>query len=216
MIRVLVADDHKIVRVGIRHLLERETDITVVGEAKTGRQALQLTGQLTPDVVLMDVGMPDMNGIEATARIVAETPECTVLMLSMHSDRRFVAQSLKAGARGYLLKDCASDELVRAVRTVANNEVHICPKIAEIIINDYIQHVPDDLSATAAELTPREREVLQLIAEGKNTKEIAFMFEISAKTVETHRRQLMNRLKLFSIAELTKYAVRVGVASLDI
>ena len=215
MIRVMLVDDHSIVREGIRILLEKFTDISVVAEADNGRSALELIAQLAPEVVLMDVSMPGMNGIEATQRISAEYPQVRVLILSMHKDKRFVSQAFRAGARGYLLKDCASAELIKAVHAVAADEVYVCSGIIEVVIEDYIKRVPESFVEADAALTSREREVLQLIAEGNNAKNIAFLLKINVKTVDTHRQQIMKKLKLFSIAELTKYAVREGVTSID-
>jgi DNA-binding NarL/FixJ family response regulator len=214
-IKVLLADDHKIVREGLRSLLEREPDIDVIAMADNGRMAVQLAGELIPDVAVIDVAMPDMNGIEATRRIILENPEIRILTLSMHSARRFVTEALSAGAKGYLLKDCASEELVRAIRTVASNETYLSPKVAGLIVKDYLKRSPESAPATASHLSAREREVLQLIAEGQSTKEIAFTFGVSVKTVETHRQQIMRKLNLHSVAELTRYAIREGLTPLD-
>jgi DNA-binding NarL/FixJ family response regulator len=214
-IRVLLADDHKIVREGLRSLLEREPDIDVIAMADNGRMAVQLAGEIMPDVAVIDVAMPDMNGIEATRRICRENPEIKVLTLSMHSARRFVTEALSAGAKGYLLKDCASEELVRAIRTVAANETYLSPKVAGLIVKDYLKRSPESATAADSLLSTREREVLQLIAEGESTKEIAFTFGVSVKTVETHRQQIMRKLNLHSVAELTRYAIREGLTPLD-
>jgi DNA-binding NarL/FixJ family response regulator len=213
MIKVMLVDDHSIVREGIRILLEKFPDISVLAEADNGRSALELIAQLAPDVVLMDISMPGMNGIEATQRIVADHPMVRVLMLSMHKDKRFVSQAFRAGAKGYLLKDCASAELVKAVRAVACGEVYVCSGVIEVVMDDYIKRIPESFEQADAALTSREREVLQLIAEGNNAKNIAYLLKINVKTVDTHRQQIMKKLKLFSIAELTKYAIREGVAS---
>jgi DNA-binding NarL/FixJ family response regulator len=213
MIKVMLVDDHSIVREGIRILLEKFPDISVLAEADNGRSALELIAQLAPDVVLMDISMPGMNGIEATQRIVADHPMVRVLMLSMHKDKRFVSQAFRAGAKGYLLKDCASAELVKAVRAVACGEVYVCSGVIEVVMDDYIKRISESFEQADAALTSREREVLQLIAEGNNAKNIAYLLKINVKTVDTHRQQIMKKLKLFSIAELTKYAIREGVAS---
>ena len=215
MIRVLLADDHNIVRDGIAHILEKEPDISVVAQAENGREAVKLAMELAPDLVLMDMGMPDMNGIEATRRIEAGVGGCNVIILSMYSDKRFVKQALAAGARGYLLKGCAGAELVSAIRAVAVNELYVCSQIVEVVVNNYVKQARGHISASNADLSPREREVLQLIAEGKNTKEIACVLEIGTKTVETYRAQLMKKLNIFNVALLTKYAVREGMTSLD-
>jgi DNA-binding NarL/FixJ family response regulator len=214
-IRVLLADDHKIVREGMRSLLEKEPDIDVVAMADNGRKAIQLARELKPDVAVLDIAMPEMNGIEATRRISSDDPEITVLVLSMHSARRFVTEALSAGAKGYLLKDCASEELVRAIRTVAANETYLSPKVAGVIVKDYLKHSPETTLSPESFLTNREREILQLISEGKSTKEIAFKLAVSIKTIETHRHQIMKKLNLHSVAELTKYAIREGLTPLD-
>ncbi len=213
-IKVLLAEDHKLVREGLRALLERDAGIDVVAEADNGREAIRLARQLHPDVVVMDLTMPDMNGIEATRRIVAEIAEVQVLALSMHSDKRFVHEAINAGAKGYLLKDVASEELLAAVRTVASGKIYLCSKITGVIVDEYKQRFPEDFSLISVHLSNREREVLQLIAEGKSTKDIAFTLNVSIKTVETHRQQIMKKLKLGSVAELTKYAIREGLTSL--
>ena len=213
-LRVLIADDHTIVREGLRSLLEKEPDLVVVAEAGSGSAALQLAREHHPDVVLMDISMPDMNGIDATRMIRAEQSDARILALSMETDRRFVVEVLKAGATGYLLKDCAFAELATAIRTVARDETYLPPKIIELVIKDYLQRVPDNAANDNGRLTTRERELLQLISAGKNTKEIAFALQVSVKTVENQRQSIMKKLNLYSIAELTKYAVREGLSSL--
>ena len=213
-LRVLIADDHTIVREGLRSLLEKEPDLVVVAEAGSGSAALQLAREHHPDVVLMDISMPDMNGIDATRMIRAEQSDARILALSMETDRRFVVEVLKAGATGYLLKDCAFAELATAVRAVARDETYLPPKIIELVIKDYLQRVPDNAANDYGRLTTRERELLQLISVGKNTKEIAFALQVSVKTVENQRQSIMKKLNLYSIAELTKYAVREGLSSL--
>ncbi|HOI16033.1 MAG TPA: response regulator transcription factor [Geobacteraceae bacterium] len=214
-IKVLLVDDHKIVREGLRSLLEKEGDITIVAEADNGRTAVQLANEALPDVVVMDIAMPEMNGIEATRRITAENPEIRVLALSMHSARRFVSEALSVGAKGYLLKDCAADELVRAIRTVAADKIYLSPDIADQIVKDYVKNLPDSAPAALSVLSTREKEVLQLIAEGRNTKEIAFTLNVSIKTIETHRQQIMKKLNLQSVAGLTRYAIREGLTPLE-
>lgn len=215
MIRVMIVDDHNIVREGIRTLLEKFPGISVVAEADNGRTALELVADAAPAVILMDMSMPGMNGIEATQRLLADHPGVRVLILSMHKDKRYVAQGFQAGARGYLLKDCASTELVKAVRAVAAGEMYVCAGVIGVVIDDYIRRIPESFTHSQAALTPREREVLQLIAEGNNAKNIAFLLKINVKTVDTHRQQVMKKLKMYSIAELTKYAIREGVTSID-
>jgi len=214
-IRVLLADDHKIVREGLMSLLEKEPDIDVVAMADNGRTAVQLAGELKPDVAVLDIAMPEMNGIEATRRISRDDPQVKVLALSMHSARRFVTEALSAGAKGYLLKDCAAEELVRAIRTVAGNETYLSPKVAGLIVKDYLKHSPETTLSDNSCLTNREREILQLIAEGESTKGIAFKIGVSIKTVETHRQQIMKKLNLHSVAELTRYAIREGLTPLE-
>jgi len=214
-IRVLLSDDHRIMREGLRSLLEKEPDIKVVGEAEDGYSTIELARKLKPQVVVMDITMPDLNGIEATHQITKEMPDIKVLALSMHNDQRFVERMLKAGATGYLLKDCASEELVGAIRTVLSNQTYLSPSIADVVRRDYLsQRRGADISVSYV-LTEREREVLQLMAEGKNTKEIASRLQVSVKTIETFRQHIMQKLNLHSLAELTKYAIREGLTSLE-
>ena len=215
MIRVIIVDDHNLVRMGIKSILERFPDLLVVASLDNGRSALQAAKELMPDVILMDMSMPEMNGMDATQRIATDHPKIGVVILSMHKDKRFVSQAFRAGAKGYMLKDCEPEALVKAIRTVAAGERYICPEIVEVVIDDYIKRVPDSLAQLEIALTPREREVLQLIAEGNNVKNIAFLLKINSKTVDTHRQQVMKKLKLYSIAELTKYAIREGVTCVD-
>lgn len=213
--KIILADDHKIMRDGLRILLEKELGMQVIGEAETGHQAVRLAHELLPDVVIVDIGMPDLNGIEATRQILAKNPNVKVIGLSMHSDKRFVAGMLSAGASGYLLKDCAFEELANAIHAVVENKIYLSLGIVGVVIKDYVQHLsPNDLPAQTI-LTDREREVLQLIAEGKSTKKIASILYVSMKTVETHRMNIMEKLNLKSIAELTKYAIREGLTSLE-
>lgn len=213
-IRILLADDHKIVREGIRALLEKQPNMEVVAEAEDGRTAVRLARDLSPDVVVMDIGMPALNGIEATRQIVSELPGVKVVALSMHSNRRFVARMLKAGASGYLLKDCAFEELIRAVRAVAAGQLYLSPEITGVVVENYVRHL-QEIDLAPSDLTPREREVLQLLAEGKSIKQIASTLHVSVKTVGTHRQHLMQKLDIHSTAELTKYAIRAGLTSLE-
>ena len=215
IIKVMLVDDHRMVSEALSALLSKETDLEVVAIADNGREAVRMARETNPDVIVMDLAMPEMNGLEACRNIVEETPACKVIALSMHSDRRYVVEALKSGARGYILKESAFVALAGAIRGVTEDNGYLDPKITGIIMKDYIQQ-KNDPSATCEQtpLSSREREVLQLIAEGKNTKEIAFTLDISAKTVETHRRQIMQKLKLGSIAEMTRYAIREGVSSL--
>ena len=215
-IRVLIADDHKIMLAGLRSILEKQTDFEVVGEADNGRKAVQMAQEKKPDVVVMDVSMPDLNGIEATKQIIESLPETRVIALSMHSDKRFVMGMLRAGASGYLLKDCASQELANAIVQVARGKKYLSPEITGVVIDDFLLgDSSEEVAIAASQLSPREREVLQLIAEGWSTKQIASHLYVSIKTIETHRRQIMKKLDLHSIADLTKYAIREGLTSIE-
>jgi len=214
-IRILLADDHKIVRDGLRSLLQAEADLEVVGEAANGREAVRLAQELSPDVVVMDVGMPDLNGIEATRYIAGGPSGAKVIALSMHSDRRFVEGMLAAGATGYLLKDSAFEELARAIRAVAAGRTYLCPSVAGVVVQALVRASHAAQPARSPVLTPREREVLQLLAEGKSTKQIAGTLGVSVKTVETHRSRIMDKLDVHSVPELTKYAIREGLTSLE-
>jgi two-component system response regulator NreC len=214
-IRILLADDHKIVREGLRSLLDGQRDMQVVAEAEDGRTAVTLTRKLAPHVVVMDIGMPDLNGIEATRQICAVKGPVKVIALSMHSDSRFVLRMFEAGASGYVLKDAAFEELARAVREVFADRTYVSPAVADIVVDEYVRRHGGSGAAAASPLTPREREVLQLLAEGWSTKGIAAHLKVSVKTVETHRQHIMEKLDIHSVAELTKYAVREGLTSLN-
>ncbi len=219
-IRVLLADDHQIVRDGLRAMLARSLDVEVVGEAENGRDAVKLAREIRPDVVVMDIGMRELNGIEATRQITSEMEGVRVVALSMHSDRRYVSEMLAAGASGYLLKDGAFDELATAIRTVAEGRTFLSQGVSDVVLEDYRRHLsgnsaPTNLSGGTRQLSGREREVLQLIAEGQSTKEIAAQLQLSAKTIETHRRQIMEKLGIYNVAGLIKYAVREGLTTLD-
>ena len=214
-IRVVLADDHRILREGLRSILEVEGDIEIVGEADNGRDTVKLVRQLEPEVVIMDVAMPDLNGVDATVQIKNADVESRILALSMHGDGQYVRGMLQAGASGYILKDCASEELATAIRTVMKGRVYVSPDVAGTIVGDYVQHLSGEVTATAPTLSSREREVLQLIAEGRSTADIAELIHVSVKTVETHRKRLMDKLELRSVAELTKYAIREGITSLN-
>jgi two-component system response regulator NreC len=187
----------------------------VVAEAENGRMAVQLAQKLLPEVVVMDIGMPDLNGIEATRQILANNPKVKVIALSMHSAKRFVVEMLKVGASGYLLKDCAFEELALAIRTAITNKVYVSPSVNGMMIKEYVHNLSETEFSVASILTPRERQALQLLAEGKTTKQIALSLNVSVKTIETYRRQLMVKLNLHSVAELTKYAIREGITSLE-
>lgn len=214
-ITILVADDHLIVREGLAVLLNRQPDMEVVGEAEDGRTTVRLAQKLQPDLVIMDIAMPDLNGIDATRQIKAEVPGVKVIALSMHADKRFVAGMLKAGASGYLLKYCASEELVNAIHLVMDKRTYLSPDIASTVVEDYVQKLSESDASAFSLLTSREREVLQLFAEGKITRQISAILNISVKTVEAHRKQIMEKLGFQSFADLIKYAIREGLASLD-
>jgi two-component system response regulator NreC len=214
-IKILLADDHRITRQGLRLLLEKESDMQVVAEADQGRAAVQLAAELSPDVIIMDVSMPDLNGMEATRQIVGKNENVKIIALSMHSDTLFVTEMLKSGVSGYLLKDCAFEELASAIRSVVSGKTYLSPSISGVVVNGYLHRLSKAETAGSDILSNREREVLQMIAEGKSTKQIALKLHISVKTVETHRRQIMNKLNIFSVAELTKYAIRKGLTSLE-
>ena len=213
-IRVLLADDHQLIRSGLRLVLEREADIIVAGEACDGREAVALAKSLRPDVIVMDIGMPNLNGIEAAHQMTQDRPKVTIVMLSMHSDESYVLRALRAGARGYLLKDSAEADLIKAVHVVAGGKSFFSPSVSKVLLDDYVRKLkrsgtddPFDL------LTPRESEVLQLIAEGKSNKDIANLLNLSVYTVESHRSNLMEKLNLRGLPELILYAVRKGIIS---
>jgi DNA-binding NarL/FixJ family response regulator len=204
---ILLADDHSVVRQGFRRILESQPDMEIVGEAGNGREAIEQATRLKPDVVVMDVAMPELNGIEATRRMSDTSPHTRVLALSMHKDSVYVREILRAGARGYLLKDAIDADLLAAVRAVAKGEAYLSPSIADAVLTDYRQHVTDPIDL----LTSREREVLQMIAEGKTNKEIATVLNLSVYTVDAHRGRIMEKLNLHSTGELVRFAVRKGL-----
>ena len=215
-VRIIIADDHTIVRHGLVKLLQQEEDMEVVAEAQNGKETVQLTGNLSPDVVVMDIGMPDLNGIGATEQILRDHPEVRILALSMHSGKKFVSSMLKAGAAGYLLKDCALEELVDAVRTILSGKKYLSPDIADVVIDNYVCKDPGTDSSAFTILSQREREVLQLMAEGNSTKKIALDLHISPKTVEGHRLRIMSKLDIDNVAQLTKYAIQEGLTSPEV
>ena len=214
-VRVLLADDHPVVRDGLRSVLGRESDITVVGKTADGNAAVEAVREHLPDVVVMDVSMPGLNGVEATRRIVGEFPRVLVLGLSLSADRHLVSEMLQANASGYVLKDAASEELVTAVRTVAANRTYLGPTVVGGVVRDYVANLDESRSRDGPQLTSRELEVLQLIAEGQDTAAIAARLRISTKTVGSHRGHIMKKLDLHSVAALTKYAIREGISTAE-
>lgn len=215
LIRVLLVDNHTLVRAGLRALLQSLDDIEVVAEANDGREALRLVESHQPDVVLMDVAMPEMNGLEATARVVKEFPQVRVIILSMHANEEYVLQALRTGAVGYVLKDSGVSELELALKAISRGETYLSPAVSKHVVADYVRRVGGE-SNPLEQLTPRQREILQLLAEGRSTKEIAQLLYISIKTVETHRSQLMERLNIHDVAGLVRYAIRVGLVTPDV
>jgi two-component system, NarL family, response regulator NreC len=213
-LRILLADDHIVVRTGLRALLERQPNLEVVGETENGRETVELAPSLEPDVVVMDVAMPVLNGIEATKTIVTQRPATAVVILSMHADESYVMRALKAGARGYLLKDSAAADLISAIQAVSQNKSFFSPKVSRILAEDYVRVLKQKGAVDTYDLlTSREREILQLLAEGKANKEVATVLNISPYTVETHRRHILEKLDLHNPAELILYAVRKGIIS---
>jgi DNA-binding NarL/FixJ family response regulator len=213
-IRILVADDHGVVRKGLRLQLEQNEQVEVVGEAADGREAVRLAEELKPNVIIMDIGMPSLNGIEATAQIVKHNPRVGIIMLSMHSDESYLVRTLAAGAKGYLLKDSADADLQRAVQAVAQGKPFFSPAIAKVLLEDYVRQLQQrGLQDSYDLLTDREKEVLQLLAEGKSNKEVATILDLSTYTVETHRTHMMQKLDLHSAADIVLYAVRKKIIS---
>ncbi len=214
-LKILLADDHKIVRDGLKSLIKKEVGMAVVGEADNGRKTVELARDLEPEIIIMDISMPDLNGVEATRQILADSPDVKIIALSMHSDKRYVKAVLSAGASGYLLKDSAFEELVEAIRTVDTGRFYLSAGIAGVVVKDYVGSQANKDVLTSDILSAREREVLQLLAEGKSTKEIASDLYVSVKTIETHRQNIMQKLDIHTIAGLTRYAIREGLTSLD-
>lgn len=212
MIRIILAEDHAVMRHGLRLVLEEQKDFQVVGEAGDGREAVTLAESLKPDVAVLDISMPNMNGIEAARQISAKQPGVSIVVLSMHSDEGYVLRALKAGARGYLLKESPEADLIHAIRSVSQGKAFFSPAVSRMLVEDYVRQLRDkDIEDSYELLTQRERELLQLIAEGKSNKDVANMLNLSLYTVETHRGNIMEKLNLHSVPELILYAVRKGV-----
>jgi DNA-binding NarL/FixJ family response regulator len=214
MIKILLVDDHKIVRAGLRAVIAGHPEMGVVAEAGDGRTAVELAEEVSPDVIIMDISMPGLNGTEATRRILEANPDARVIALSMHLERPIVLQMLGAGAKGYLLKDSADDEVIDAILAVAKNTTYLSPRISNMVMKDYVERVSKKELSSISLLSSREREVLQLLAEGKKTKDIAALLHVSIKTAEFYRQQIMEKLDVHTIAELTKLAVREGLTTL--
>ena len=214
-IRVILADDHTIVRHGLSKLIQQQENMEVIAQAGDGHSTVELTRDLSPDMVIMDIGMPDLNGIDATQQIIHDLPQVKVIGLSMHSGKKYVIEMLKAGASGYLLKDCALEELIIAINTVAEGKIYLSPSITDVVVENYVRNSKKKENSAFSLLSQREREVLQLMAEGKTTKQIGMRLHISPKTVEGHRLRLMEKLNMDSVAQLTKYAIQEGLTSLE-
>jgi two-component system response regulator NreC len=213
-VRILLADDHTVMRAGLKLLLERQENFKVIGEAADGREAVELAAAEKPDVVVMDIGMPHLNGVEATRQILARSPETAIVILSMHNDESYVLRSLKAGARAYLLKDSAESDLIAAIHAISEGKSFFSPGVRKLLKEDYIHRLKQMGAEDSYDLlTPREREVLQLVAEGKSNKEVANLLNLSLYTVETHRTHILQKLNLHSVPELILYAVRKGIIS---
>ena len=211
--RIILADDHAILRHGLSKLIQQQEDMEVIAQAGDGHSIVDLTRELSPDIVVMDIGMPDLNGIDATMQINRDFPKVKVIGLSMHSGKKFISEMLKAGASGYLLKDCAFEELITAIKTVMEGKTYLSPSIADVIVENYVRPSNQEEQSVFSTLSQREREVLQLLSEGKTTKQIGLALHISAKTVEGHRLRIMSKLNIDNVANLTKYAIREGLTS---
>lgn len=209
--QIVIVDDHALVRAGIRSLLERLPAVEVIGEASNGEEAAGLAESLKPDIVLMDIAMPNVSGLEAASRVKAVLPQVKVIMLSMYATAEHVTEALRAGASGYLIKDCATSDLEAAIRAVSRGEIYLSPRISQIVVDGYVTRTAAGEAPPASRLTARQLEILRVIAQGKTTKEIAFQFELSVKTVEAHRAQIMERLGIHDIPGLVRYAMRAGL-----
>jgi DNA-binding NarL/FixJ family response regulator len=213
--KILIAEDHGVVRQGLKALIEAKDDMQVIGEASDGHEVVQLAGQLSPDIILMDIAMPNLNGVEATRFILEENPNVRIIALSVHYDKHFVTEMLKAGAIGYVLKSCLFDEVLRAIQTVSEGDYYLSPKITDVVVDDYKYYMASANKSAQVRLTPRERQIIQLLSEGKSTKQIALSLHLSPKTVDSNRREIMNKLGISSVAELTKFAIREGLTSAE-
>lgn len=212
-VQVLIVDDHEIMREGMTALLRKYSQFEVVGQATDGRQALEMASQLKPDVIIMDVGMPNLNGVDATKKLISTYPDLKIMALSAHSDGAIVAKMIKAGASGYMLKESAFDELIEGLNTLLDGRTFLCNKISKVVFSDYVGMVTNPMAKSGDGLSSREREVLQLVAEGHTTKEIAEVLKLSTKTIDSHREHIMQKLGIRNIAGLTKYAIREGLTS---
>lgn len=213
-IKIILADDHVVMRQGLRTLLEKKPNIEVVGEADEGRAVVKLAGELEPDVVIMDVAMPDLNGIDATRQILSECPKTKIIALSMHSEKQYISGMLMAGASGYLLKNSTIEELVKAIETAVAGRIYLSSSLMDMVVEDYAKRLSQVNESVFSKLTTREREILQLIAEGKTAKEIANVLNVSISTINTHRQQIMRKLNIKNAVELTRFALREGITHL--
>ena len=211
--RIILADDHAILRHGLSKLIQQEKDMEVIAEAGDGHEIIDLMREKSPDIIIMDIGMPNLNGIDTTRQITSNYPKVKIIGLSMHSGKKFVAEMLKAGASGYLLKDCAFEELITAIKTVREGKIYLSPSIADIIVENYVRPSDGSEKSVFSLLSQREREVLQLLSEGKTTKQIGLSLHLSAKTIEGHRLRIMSKLNIDNVANLTKYAIQEGLTS---
>lgn len=214
-VRIIIANHHQMLRQGLRVLLEREPDMEVVAEAEDGLETISLVRKFTPHVVIMDVKLPSLNGIDTSRQILTEHAEIKVIALSMHADRHFILNMLKAGAHGYLHTDCPFEELAQAIRFVMSHKTYLSLAVTEVVVQDYMQRIGPDQTGFS-NLTPREREVLLLVVEGKSTKQIAELMHLSIKTAETHRQKIMHKLGMHSVADLTRFALREGLTTLEL
>ena len=212
--KILLADDHEIMREGLCALLRKNDQVEIVGQACDGRRALRMALEIVPDVILMDIAMPNLNGIEATRQMTTKMPKLKVMALSTHSSKSLVVKMLKAGASGYMLKDSAFSELSKGINAMMDGRTYLCSKISDVVLGDYLNILSNPKRYTGDDLTPREREVLQLVAEGATTKTIATKLHLSSKTIDSHREHIMNKLDIHNVAELTKYAIREGITFL--